>query len=155
MVGFLLAVCRKPFLFLRREVCPGLFNRHNLLYGFLLGRLLRLAGFSFLPPFLLPLPVMCKPLFLGFLFLRDFPCTRLYRCVNFEPQSAQYKSPVKRLGAFCRSGARRTVSRIFCTVLHVSSSTMAGIAPSKMCCSSGAVLRVPLISEGFHCCPLA
>ncbi len=52
LVGFLPAVCRKPFRFLRREVCPGLFNLHKLLYGFLLGRLLRLAGFSFLPPFL-------------------------------------------------------------------------------------------------------
>ena len=70
LVGFPPAVCRKPFRFLWREVCPGLFNRHKLLYGFLLGRLLRLAGFSFLPPFLLPLPVVCKPLFLRFQFLR-------------------------------------------------------------------------------------
>ena len=30
LVGFLPAVCRKPFCFLRREVCPGLFNRHKL-----------------------------------------------------------------------------------------------------------------------------
>ena len=47
LVGFLPAVCRKPFRFLRREVCPGLFNRHKLLYGFLLGRLLPLAFFLF------------------------------------------------------------------------------------------------------------
>ena len=31
LVGFLPAVYRKPFHFLRREVCPGLFNRHKLL----------------------------------------------------------------------------------------------------------------------------
>ena len=30
LVGFLPAVCRKPFRILRREVCPGLFNRHKL-----------------------------------------------------------------------------------------------------------------------------
>ena len=30
LVGFLPAVCRKPFRFLRRKVCPGLFNRHKL-----------------------------------------------------------------------------------------------------------------------------
>ena len=47
LVGFLPAVCRKPFRFLRRKVCPGLFNRHKLLYGFLLGRLLPLAFFLF------------------------------------------------------------------------------------------------------------
>ena len=83
LVGFLPAVCRKPFRFLRREVCPGLFNRHKLLYGFLLGRLLRLAGFSFLPPFLLPLPVVCKPLFLRFLFLRGEK-PRLFPCGKFQ-----------------------------------------------------------------------
>ena len=70
LVGFLPAVCRKPFRFLRREVCPGLFNLHKFLYGFLFRWLLRFAGFSFLPSFLLPLPVMCKPFFLRFQFLR-------------------------------------------------------------------------------------
>ena len=30
LVSFLPAVCREPFRFLRREVCPGLFNRHKL-----------------------------------------------------------------------------------------------------------------------------
>jgi len=82
LVGFLPAVRRKPFRFLRRKLCPGLFQFHKLLYGFFLRRLGRLCGFAFLPSFLLPLPVMCKLPFLGFQFFRRkkprfLPCGKL------------------------------------------------------------------------------